>query len=531
MEQLKVLVSDSIATEGMARLHEAEGIEPVDGSTWNRQELLARIGDFHGLIVRSVTQVDAELLAAAHSLRVVGRAGVGVDNIDVAAATKQGVVVINSPEGNTLATAEHTIAMMASLARSIPQAHAALTKEGKWERSRFTGVQLTGKLLGVVGLGRVGSEVARRAKALGMQVIGYDPFVSEERAKRLGIELAGVDDICRQADFITVHTPLTNKTEGLIGQAQFAMMKVGVRIINCARGGIIDEGALYDAIVAGKVAGAALDVFVDEPPLGNPLLQLEQVIATPHLGASTREAQVGVAIDVADAVVRALRGKAVKYAVNAPALRGDDRDGKFHYIDLAERIGHFVTAAFGGSFSRLELIYRGEAAACDDEALTAGLLKGMLEPVLHEQINYVNARVLAEERDIRIAVTKERSTPMKGGSIQLRALGGDRPRSVTGMVNGNGEGPILTEIDGYGVSVAAKGRLLLAYNVDRPGIIGKVGTLLGQHGINIAFMQVGRKIVGSYAVMVLGIDDPLDENIIQKLRSLEDLREVRLVEW
>ena len=317
---LKVLVSDAIAAEGMEYLAQASGIEVTDGSAWSRTELLERIGEYHGLVVRSATRVDSELIEAAHNLRVVGRAGVGVDNVDLAAATKRGIVVINSPEGNTLSTAEHALAMLLAMARKIPQAYVSLARDGKWERGRFVGVQLFGKTLGVMGLGRIGTEVAERAIALGMNVLAYDPLLNEERAKRVGVTLATVEEICRHADFITVHTPLTRETEGLLGEKEFALMKQGVYVVNCARGGIIDETALYNAIKSGKVAGAALDVFTTEPAIGHPLLSLEQVIATPHLGASTHEAQVHVAVDVVQSVVRALAGEPVKYAVNAPAL-------------------------------------------------------------------------------------------------------------------------------------------------------------------------------------------------------------------
>lgn len=527
---LKVLVADAIAEEGMEYLRSTPGIEVTDGSSWSREELLARIGEYHGLIVRSSTRVDAALIEAAKSLRVVGRAGVGVDNVDLAAATRRGIVVINSPEGNTLSTAEHTIAMMLALARRIPQAYVSLVRERKWERGRFVGTQLFGKTLGIIGLGRIGSEVAQRAIALGMKVLAYDPLVNEERAKRLGVSLATIDEICRAADFITVHTPLTRETEGLIGEREFSLMKQGVYVINCARGGIIDEKALYNAIKSGKVAGAALDVFVEEPPVGNPLLELEQVIATPHLGASTREAQVSVAIDVVQSVVRALAGEPVKYAVNAPALRAAGTDGLAPYLKLAERLGHFFTSVFGGNFDRLEVVYRGEASRFDEDALTSALLKGMLEHMLHGAVNYVNAPLLAEERQMRIAVTKESAGEPHPSSITVLGRSGERVRQVTGIVR-DGQNPVITDIDGYAVYVAAEGRMLIAYNIDRPGIIGKVGTLLGEHGINIAFMQVGRKEVGSYAVMVLGIDNPLGDDVLQKLRALPDLRDVRLVEW
>ena len=527
---VKVLVSDGIAPEGMEALRAAEGVEVTDGTGWSREELLARIGEYHGLIVRSATKVDAELIEAARSLQVIGRAGVGVDNVDLAAATRRGIVVINSPEGNTVSTAEHTLAMMLALARRIPQAYVSLVREGKWERSRFVGTQLFGKTLGVIGLGRIGSEVAQRAVALGMKVLAYDPLVNEERAKRVGVTLATIEEICKAADFITVHTPLIRETEGLIGRREFDLMKPGVYVINCARGGIIDEAALYDAIKSGKVAGAALDVFAQEPPKENPLLTLEQVIATPHLGASTHEAQVSVAVDVVRSVVRALAGEPVKYAVNAPALRAAGVDGLAPYLKLAERLGHFFTSVFGGNFDRLEVVYRGDAGRFDEEALTSALLKGMLEHMLHGTVNYVNARYLAEERQMRIAVTKEGAGATVSNSITVLGRLGERVRQVSGIVAG-GQRPVITDIDGYAVHVATEGRVLVAYNVDRPGIIGKVGTLLGEYGINIAFMQVGRKEIGSYAVMVLGIDNPLGDEILQRLRGISDLRDVRLVEW
>ena len=527
---VRVLVSDSLAEEGIERLNASEGVEVTLGHEWSREELLARIGAYDGLIVRSSTRVDRELIEAATSLRVIGRAGVGVDNIDLNAATKRGIAVINSPEGNTVSTAEHTIAMMAALARSIPQSYARLVRDKVWDRKHYVGVQLAGKVLGVLGLGRVGSEVARRGAALGMEIMGYDPFISEDRAKKLGVTVATVEEICRAADFITVHTPLTKETNGLISSKEFELMKDGVRIVNCARGGIIDETALYKAIVSGKVAGAALDVFVDEPPIDNPLLTLEQVIATPHLGASTHEAQINVAVDTVDAVVRALQGQPVPNAINAPALRAAGVDGLAPYLTLCERMGHFITHVFGGQFNRIEIIYRGKAAAFDEEALTAGLIKGMLAPILIEQVNYVNARTLAAERQMRIAVTKEQGANGGADPVTVRLRSGDRERSVSGGLVRE-TSPILTEIDGNAVNVPTEGRALVAYNIDRPGIIGSVGTLLGEHGVNIGFMQVGRKEVGAYAVMVLGIDTHLSDEVKERLRGLDYLKDVRFVEW
>lgn len=527
---LRVLISDQIAPEGVQILQTNGDIEVTDGTSWSREQLLENIAPFHGLIVRSSTQVDQELIDAAPNLRVIGRAGVGVDNVDLAAATKRGILVINSPEGNTVSTAEHTIAMMMALARKIPQAHMSLSRDRRWERSKYMGVQIVGKVLGILGLGRIGSEVARRAIGLGMTVIAYDPLVNEERAARLGVKLGSVEDVCREADFITVHTPLIKQTEGLLGPREFSIMKPGVRIINCARGGIVDEDALYDAIVQGKVAGAALDVFTEEPPLSQRLLDLPQVIVTPHLAASTHEAQVNVAIDVVSSVVRALHGDPVKNAVNAPAMRGEGVDGLAPYLRCAEKLGHFFTVVFGANFDRIEVIFRGETVRFDEEALTSAILKGMLAPVLHEEVNFVNAPILAAEREIRLVITKEGGREKSQGSITLRGTTEQRSRSVTGTVAPE-RGTVLTEIDGYAVNVEPHGRLLVAYNVDRPGIIGTVGTLLGEHGINIAFMQVGRKSAGSYAVMLLGIDDALDEQVLARLRDLDVLKEVRLVEW
>lgn len=528
---LNVLVSDEIAMEGVELLKTNGDLEVVDGSAWTREQLLQRMSQFHGLIVRSRTKVDSELIAAASNLRVIGRAGVGVDNVDLKAATLRGIVVTNSPEGNTLSTAEHTIAMMLSLARKIPQAHVSLKRDREWVRSRFMGVQVTDKTLGVIGLGRVGSEVAKRAIGLRMNVLAFDPLTNEDRANRLGVQLADIDEICREADFITVHTPLTKDTKGMLGSAQFDLMKRGVHIINCARGGIIDEEALTSAIEEGIVSGAALDVFVDEPPFDSPLLDMDQVVSTPHLAASTYEAQVNVAVDVVRAVVRALHEEPIKYAINAPAMRGEGVDGLLPYVKCAEDLGHFCTRVFGGNFDRIEVRYRGEALRFDDEALTSALLKGLLSPLLHETVNYVNAPLLAAERELRLDVVKEGDGEMKRrGAITVKGLGGDRERSVTGTVYPD-RGTVLTEIDGYSVNVEATGRLLIAYNVDRPGIIGLVGTLLGEHNINIASMQVGRKKTGNYAVMLLGIDEPLNEEVIGHLNDLGVLKNIRIVEW
>ncbi len=528
---VRILVADPISEEGVAVLRQEPGAVVDIRTGLPEDELVAAIGEYDALIVRSATRVTAPVIAAADRLRVIGRAGVGVDNIDVDAATRKGILVINAPEGNTVATAEHTIAMMLALARWIPQAHAAVSRDRKWERQRFMGMQVMGKVLGVVGLGRIGSQVARRAIGLGMQVLAYDPYISPERAKELGVELASVDDICRRAHVITVHTPLTRATEHLIGPRQFELMQPGVRIINCARGGIIDEDALYQALESGKVAGAALDVFRSEPPWDSPLVGHPRVVVTPHLGASTAEAQVNVAVDVAGDVLKALRGEPVAHAVNLPALSPEELEKLRPFLDLAERLGRLYTELVGGGHRRLEVVYSGQLAGADCAPLTRALLKGMLDPILHASVNYVNAPLVARERGIQVSETRQQGNGDYQSLITLRGSGGPGvDRTVAGTLTGR-DVPTLVGIDGYRVNVDTSGYLFIAHNVDRPGMIGRVGTLLGESGINIAFMQVGRKEVGGQAVMVLGVDDPIPPPVLERLGQVEDLWDTRLVRW
>lgn len=525
----KVLVCERLAPEGLARLEGEKDLQVDLRTDLTPAQLLETVGGYDAIIVRSATRVTADVLEAAEKLRVIGRAGVGVDNIDIAAATKRGVMVLNAPEGNIVSTAEHTWAMLLAVARLLPQAYCGLVRGRKWERHAFTGVQLAGKTLGVVGLGRVGSEVAKRAAAFEMKVLAYDPFLSEERVRRVGAEPVSLEELYSRADFISLHTTLTRATEKMVNAEAFAAMKDGVRIVNCARGGLIDEEALFEAIRSGKVAGAALDVFAEEPAVNNRLLDLPQVIATPHLAASTYEAQANVAQDVCEAVVKALRGEPVRNAVNAPALRGDV-DGLRPYLDLAERLGRLFTGLFRGGHARLEAVYRGKAAELDLRALTTALLKGLLEPILHGEVNYVNAPVLAEERQIRLAETRDPKMAGYSNRIVLRGFSDHGESAVAGSVNESGE-PTLVAIDGYRLNVSSRGRLLVARNVDRPGIIGHVGTVLGEEQINIAFMQVGRSSVGGDAVMVVGVDNPIADATLARLSQIEDLKDVKLVEW
>lgn len=525
-----VLVSDPLAEEGIARLQSYPDVEVEVHTDWDEERLVQEIGRYDALLVRSGTQVTERVIEAGQRLKAIGRAGVGVDNIDVAAATRRGIIVINSPDGNTLSAAEHTVALMLSLARQIPQAHHALVYQKEWKRNKFTGVQIAGKVLGVIGLGRIGSEVARRAIGLDMKVLGCDPFISAERAKQLGVELADVDRICQEADFITVHTPLTKQNLGLIGERQFAMMKRGVRLINCARGGIIDEQALSEAIQSGIVSGAALDVFTQEPPTNMPLLELPQVIATPHLGASTYEAQINVAVEVAEGIVKALHGEPVRTAVNAPMFKGDDFDRVAPYVDLCERLGRLFTALFDGGFERIEVAYRGGAADLDARALTPAVLKGMLDPILHEQVNFINAPIFAEQRGLHVTETRESKSKVYANLITITGHGKNGDVHVSGTV-ALGGGPTLVDISGYRLNISGQGLMLIARNEDRPGMIGIVGTLLGKANVNIAFMQVGRKVSGGDAIMVLGVDTHIEDALIDELNQIDALSDIHLVEW
>ncbi|HET7558677.1 MAG TPA: phosphoglycerate dehydrogenase, partial [Limnochordia bacterium] len=433
---LKVLVADKIAQAGIDRLRAAADVEVVVQTGLAGEALLAAVSDVDGLIVRSATDVTAEVIAAAKRLRVVGRAGVGVDNIDVPAATKRGIVVLYSPEGNTLAAAEHTVAMLLAAARRIPQAHAALVERREWERGRFMGVQVAGKTLGVVGMGRIATEVAKRAKGLDMQVVGYDPFVSAERFARLGVQPRTVDELCAEADFITVHTPLTPETTHLIAEPQFALMKPDAIVINCARGGIIDEAALAAALQAGRIRGAAIDVFTEEPPFDSPLLAAPNLIATPHLGASTEEAQVSVSLDIAESMLRALRDEPVPNAFNVRFWKDDTFETLRPYLELSERLGRLYTG-LGLPHGRVEVVYAGEAARAGNGALTAALLKGMLEPVL-QSVNYVNAQLIAEEREIRLAETKSSAVEDYHSLITVRTVVNNVARELSGTVTGTG---------------------------------------------------------------------------------------------
>jgi D-3-phosphoglycerate dehydrogenase len=473
------------------------------------------------MIVRSQTKVNARVIAAADNLKVIGRAGVGVDNVDLEAATNKGVIVLNAPDGNTISTAEHTIGMIMALARSIPQACSSL-KAGRWERKSFTGVEVNGKTLGIIGMGRIGTEVAKRMMAMGMTLVAFDPFLTEEKATKMGVSLVTLDELLAAADFITVHTPLTKETKGILNAETLARTKKGVRIINCARGGIIEEDALADAIEAGQVAGAALDVFTAEPPTNQRLLELPQVIVTPHLGASTAEAQLNVAIDVAVEMAKVLKEEPFKNAVNMPTVRPEVMKVLTPYFPLAEKLGILIGQLSEGRLQRLEVEYSGEIANYELAPLTTLVVEGLLKPILNGEVNKVNARVIAKQRGLKIAERKEATDPDYNNKIRLKAVT-DRGEHVVAGTFFRQNDLRLVEIDGYHFEVVPEGHLLIAPHKDQPGIIGQVGTILGAAGINIAYMQVGRKEIGGTAIMVLTVDHEVPTAVLKQLSGIKGL--------
>ncbi|TQR19354.1 phosphoglycerate dehydrogenase [Psychrobacillus vulpis] len=516
-----ILISDPLSEDGIYPLRQAEEFNIVVETNLTPEQLGERIGKFDALLVRSQTQVTREIIEKGTNLKIIGRAGVGVDNIDLPAATERGIIVVNAPDGNTNSAAEHTIAMLMSLARNIPQAFYAL-KNQKWDRKSFIGVEVKNKTLGVVGLGRIGAEVAARAKGQRMNVIAYDPFLTPEKAEKLGVQFGTIEDVIKAADFITVHTPLLKETRHIINKEAFEKMKDGVQIINCARGGIIDEDALYDAIVAGKVAGAALDVFEEEPFLDHKLLTLPQVIATPHLGASTVEAQEIVAIDVSHDVVSFLQGGVVKNPVNLPSVPKDIMAKIEPYFNLVEKLGAFLNDLADGVAEELNIYYSGELANMTVGPLTRNAVKGLLRSKLGESVNDVNAKFLADR--IGIVVNEHKTSKSKGFTslITVEVKTATETRKVSGTLL-NGLGARIVRVDDFVVDVVPEGHLLFIRHKDQPGAIGRVGMLLATEGINIAGMQVGRSEVGGDAIMMLAIDKHVEETGVEQLKGLADI--------
>lgn len=525
---MKILVSDQLSEEGIKILKEVQEFQ-VDVKTDLKPEALKEIiKDYDGLIVRSATKVTKDIINAADKLKVIGRAGVGLDNVDLEAATQKGIIVMNTPAGNTISTAEHTMSMILSLSRSIPQANSS-TKKGEWKRSKFMGVELYGKSLGIVGFGRIGKEVAKRAFSFGMKVFVYDPFLSRENAESIGVEVVELKQLFESADFITVHTPLTEETKHMISAKEFAQMKQGVRVINCARGGIIDEIALAEAIKQGKVAAAALDVFEKEPiPVDSELLKLDNVITTPHLGASTEEAQVNVAIEVAEIVRDALLGKGIRNAANYPCLEAEVYKILDPFIKLAEKLGMFTSQLIEGRFEEIEITYSGDIIQYDLSSLTMAVIKGVLSPILKETVNFINAANLAKERGINIRESKSSKEGEFVNLIQLKIKTDKESKKISGTLSANKQ-PRIVKIDESYVEVSPVGEMIVLQNWDKPGIIGNIGTLLGKHNINIAAMTFGRDTPGGKAISVLNVDSIVSSEILGKIKNIENVLEVKTI--
>lgn len=521
---MKVLVSDPISEKGIEILKKEVEVDVITGL--ETSELIKLIKDYDALIVRSQTKVTKQVIDAGKKLKIIGRAGVGVDNIDVNAATERGIIVVNAPEGNTISAAEHTIAMLMAMSRNIPQANASL-KNKQWDRKRFMGVEVRDKVLGIIGLGRIGSEVAKRAIAMEMKVIAYDPFISQERASELGVELTTMQEVIKRSDYITVHTPLTKETTNLIGEKEFASMKKGVRIINCARGGIIDEDALAKAIEEGIVSGAALDVFVNEPPFDSPLLEFDNVIVTPHLGASTEEAQINVAISVAEQVINALKGLPVKNAINMPYVKPEMMQILEPYLPLAEKMGKLCTQLMGINFERIEIVYSGEIADKDVTPITHAVLKGLLEPILGAGVNYVNAPLITKERKIKVTESKSKTSEVYASQLSIKLSKKGEEKLVSGTIIG--KEPRIVRIDEYCIDVVPSGYMIIAKHEDRPNIIGPCCVVLGRNGINIAGMQVGRVTRGGEAIMILNVDSEVSDDILDEIRKVDGILDAKRV--
>jgi len=529
----KALVTDNISEEGIKELREFADVDIE--LELSKEELKERISAYDALIVRSGTKVTKEIIEAGSEgkLKVIGRAGVGVDNIAVETATEKGIIVVNAPEANTISAAEHTIAMLLSLSRKIPAANASL-KSKRWERKKHMGVEINGKVLGIIGLGRVGSEVAKKAEGLGMRVIAYDPFISYVRARELGIALSSFKGVLSAADFITLHTPLTKDTHHIIGKEEIGLMKDGVRVINCARGGIIDENALKDALKSGKVAGAALDVFEHEPPKESELLKLEEVIVTPHLGASTEEAQRAAALVIAEGVIDALKGKPVRNAVNMIYVEEELMGAIDPYLVLAEKLGRLCAQLIPKS-SRIEqfkVSYEGKigmaGAGKDTRLITVAMLKSFLS-WFTDGVNYVNAEAIAKKFGIKVTESKTEDVENFSSliSITLQTKGEFR-KTAAGTLFGKDD-PRIVKIDGYRVDASPSGYMLICSFLDKPKVIGPVCMILGDTGINIAGMQVGREKSGGEAVMVLNVDGSVSEDTMEEIKKVENIFDVKLV--
>jgi len=524
MSRMKVLIADSINEKGISELEEVA--EVVVNTTITPDELLDAIKDFDAIVVRSRTKVTREVIEAAPRLKIIARAGVGVDNVDVKAATERGIMVINAPESTSITVAEHSIGLMLALARKISIADRSV-KDGKWEKNRFMGIELNGKTLGIIGMGRIGSQVVVRTKAFGMDILVYDPYISREAAEEMGVTVTDLETLLRESDIVTIHVPLTPETRHLISDDEFKLMKETAFIVNCARGGIIDEDALYRALKDGEIAGAALDVFEEEPPEGSPLLELENVVLTPHIGASTAEAQRDAAIIVANEIKTVFQGGAPRNVLNMPVMDSETYKSLKPYIELAEKMGAIIAQALPGNIEKLDVTYCGELAEMQFDILTRTMLQAILNPILTEPVNLINAPAIAKKRGIM--VTEARRSESDGyRSIIIATAASDKGEFSVEATHI--KEPTIIGINGYRVDVKPEGTMIIARYRDLPGTIGAIGTKLGQHGINIATMQVGRKEIGGEAVMVLKVDQSIPAEVIEEVKKLENVDDAVAIE-
>ena len=524
----RVLVSDSLSQEGVDILQSHDDVQVDVKTGLNPSQLAEIIPEYDALVIRSASKVTREVLEKAGKLKVVGRAGVGIDNVDLEAATQRGVIVMNTPGGNTVSTAELTWAMIMCLARKIHSASLTM-REGKWEKKKLTGTELFGKTLGVIGMGRIGTVVGKRALAFNMNVLGYDPFISQDQIQQMGFTPVSLDELLSQADIITVHTTKTKETTHLLDDQAFAKMKKGVRIINCARGGLVDEAALLRALESGKCAGAALDVFEQEPPPpDHPLLKRDDCVFTPHLGASTEEAQTNVAIDIAHNVLDALLGKEVRNAINIPSISPEQKQILGPYIVLAEKLGMFAVQYLGKHVGKLEVTYAGSISEQNTSILTIAVLKGLLTPIMDETVNFVNATVLAEKRQIQYSEIKTKKADGYSNLLTVRLISGDDEVEICGTNFGEND-PRIVRIDHVFIETKPFGHVLFIKNVDLPGVIGHIGSVLSQSNINIADMSLGRHERGGTAITLCNIDASISDTILQQLRSLDTIKEVKVM--
>jgi len=524
---MRILVSDALE-QSLVDVLTQEGFDVDYQPGMSPADLKNVIGRYDGLVVRSSTKVNAELISRATMMKVVGRAGTGVDNIDVEAATRAGILVMNTPGGNTISAAEHTVSMLLSLARNIPQAHMSL-KRGEWDRKRFTGSEVFEKTLGVIGLGKIGREVSLRCQGFGMKTVGYDPVLSNDVAMKLNIEPVTLDELYRRSDFITVHTPLTAETKGLLNDATLAQCKRGVRIINCARGGIVDEQALYRALESGRVAGAALDVFEVEPPKNNPLLSHERVIATPHLGASTEEAQEKVAVQIAHQIADALHARGYSGLVNGAALQLSIQDEVKPFLTLAERMGSLVAQLALGKIKQLTVVASGDLVVSSLELMKAGILKGILSHVYPDPVNFINAPVFADEMGLVVGEQRDSTGENFTNLLGLRYKTDRETKEVAGTVFGSST-IRLVKLDNFRFEVRPEGFLLVYNNIDRPGMLAKVGLILARHNVNIAGVSLGRAAIGENALTVMNIDSDIPKDGMAELLVEEGLSNLKLVQ-